>query len=55
MMTVKELIEILQTMPQDCPVMNGYNAVEDVYLDEEFYFADSQNPRTAFGPAVVIE
>jgi len=55
MMTVKELIEILEQYPGDTPVVNGYNSVENVYLDNDYYFADSKNPNQAFGPAVVIE
>lgn len=55
MTTVGELIEILKQYPEDIPVMVGYTNVQDVYLDEDFYFGDSKNPQQAMGPAVVIE
>jgi hypothetical protein len=55
MITVKELIEELQEYPEDTPVVLGYTPVTEVYLQEDFYFADSKNPNQAFGPAVVIE
>ena len=55
MMTVKELIEILEEYPNDTPVVNGYTYIQDVYLDENYYFADSKNPNQAIGPAIVIE
>ena len=54
-MTVGELIEQLQVFPEDIPVMLGYTPIEDVYLDENFFFADSKNPQSAVGPAIVIE
>ena len=54
-MTVGELIEQLQVFPDDIPVILGYTPVEDVYLDENFFFADSKNPQTAVGPAIIIE
>lgn len=55
MITVKELIEELKQYDEDLPVIIGYNSIQDVYLDEDFYFADSKNPSQAFGPAVIIE
>lgn len=55
MITVKELIEELQQYPDDTPVMLEYTPVTEVYLQEDFYFGDSHNPRQAFGPAVIIE
>lgn len=55
MITVGELIDILKEYPEDIPVILGYNSVQDVHLEEDFYFADSKNPSQAFGPAVIIE
>lgn len=55
MTTVRELIEELEQYPDDTPVMLGYTQITDVYLQEDFYFADSKNPNQAFGPAVIIE
>lgn len=54
-MTVGELIEQLQVFPDDIPVMLGVMPISEVYLDENFFFADSKNPATAVGPAIVIE
>lgn len=55
MMTVGELIEILSQYPEDIPVMLGFTTVQDIYLDNDFYFADSSNPAQAIGPALIIE
>ena len=55
MMTVKELIEELEHYNENLPVIIGYNAIQDIQFEEDFYFADSKNPNQAFGPAVIIE
>lgn len=54
-MTVKELINILKKMPQDYPVIIGYTLVNDVYIDNNFYFGDQQDLMESIGPAVIIE
>ena len=55
MITVKNLIEELQDMPQDAPILLGWTPLRDIYIDENFYFADSKNPKTAIGTAVILE
>lgn len=55
MMTVGELINILESYPDDVPVILGYTGVQDVHYEEDYYFADAKNPKQAFGPAVIIE
>lgn len=54
-MTVGELINILESYSDDIPVILGYSPIQDIHLEEDFYFADSKNPSRAFGPAVIIE
>ena len=55
MKTVKELIEILESMPEDAPVILGYTPLQEVYIDEEFYFADTKDPTQSIGTAVILE
>ena len=55
MITVKELIEALEQYPEDTPVILGYNYIQDIHFEDDFYFGDSSNPSQAFGPAVIIE
>lgn len=53
-MTVRELIEELQRLPDDLPVMVGCSEAEKVYLNKEHYFGDSANPDCRVGSAVEI-
>lgn len=56
MMTVGELIDKLSEYDDDIPVIIGYSAVRNVYLDRDFYFGDSpDNPARAFGEAIILE
>lgn len=53
-MTVQDLIDILQEMPKDLPVMANYSDIENVYINDEHYFGDSANPNCEVGKAVEI-
>ena len=56
-MTVKELIEELQKMPQDMLVFNkGYDAIVDrVFLYEKFPQGDIAHPSEIFKDVVMID
>ena len=55
-MTVKELIEKLQEMPQDLPVVDwGGFDVEGCHIDEEYYDGDSANPKCPVLTVVMID
>jgi hypothetical protein len=55
-MTVKELIEKLQEMPQDLLVVDceGYH-VDGCHIVEEYYDGDSANPNCPFLTVVRID
>lgn len=53
-MTVKELIMVLQSLPEDLPVMVNYSDIDEVYINDEHYFGDSANPNCRVGSAVEI-
>jgi len=54
-MTVRELIEELEEMPMDLPVVTDYREVTDVSLDEKFYFLDNSKAGYSIYPAIVLE
>lgn len=55
-MTVKELIEKLQEMPQDLLVVDwGHFHVEGCHIEEEFYDGDAANPRCPVLTVVMID
>lgn len=55
MITVSELIDLLKDMPEDAPVILGYTPLQEVYVDDNFFFADTKNPEQAVGTAVILE
>lgn len=55
MITVQELINELEKFDKDLPVMVDMLPLDDVYLDEEFYFGgDPRHINDIIGPAVVL-
>ena len=55
-MKVKELITLLQTMPQDLEVVDfSCERVEGCYVEEEFYDGDSNNPSCPIIKVVMLE
>lgn len=54
-MTVRDLIEELELMPMDLPVVTDYKEIEEINLDNEFYFLDHSGHGYTVSPAVVLE
>ena len=55
-MTVKELIEKLQEMPQDLLVVDwGHFHVEGCHIEEDFYDGDDNNPKCPVLTVVMID
>ena len=55
-MTVRDLIEELQELPQDLPVVTDYKEIKNVDYCENFYFLN-QLSKLGYdiGPAIVLE
>ena len=53
-MTVRDLIEELEEMPMDLPVVNDVKEIEDVSLEDGLYFLDYDPTRYVFHSAVVL-
>ena len=49
-MTVKELIELLQSYPQDMIVVDDLGILEprDIHIEHEYPLGDSANPKCEF-------
>ena len=55
-MTVRELIEELEELPMDLPVVTDYQEITEVNLDDNFYFLDRISKEGyTIGPAIVLE
>lgn len=55
-MTVRDLIEELEELPQDLPVVTDYKEITDIYLENKFYFLDRHSKDGYWiGPAVVLD
>ena len=55
-MTVKELIEKLQEMPQDLPVYDfNYEEIIGCHVNDEFYNGDSANPKCEIITVVMLD
>lgn len=55
-MTVHELIEKLQEMPQDLPVVDwGHYYVEGCHIDDEYFDGDAANPNCPIITVVMID
>lgn len=55
-MTVRELIEELEDMPQDVPVVTDYQEIKHVHYNENFYYLNNTIPNGyVVEPAVVLE
>ena len=55
-MTVRELIEELEELPMDYPVVTDYREITDINLTDSFYFLDGKMDKGySIGPAVVLE
>ena len=55
-MTVRDLIEELEELPQDLPVVTDYKEITDIYLENKFYFLDRYYKDGYWiGPAVVLD
>lgn len=55
-MTVRDLIEELEEMPQDLPVVTDYRNITKVIYNDNFYFLDKQSDKGYYvEPAVVLE
>lgn len=55
-MTVRELIEELEDLPQDIPVTTDYHEIKHVCYEESFYYLSNINKEGyIIEPAVVLE
>jgi len=55
-MTVRELIEKLQEMPQDLPVVDwGHYYVEGCHVNDEYFDGDAANPNCPIITVVMID
>jgi len=55
-MTVRELIEELEDMPQDLPVVTDYSEIKHVHYEESFYYLNNSTKEGyTIEPAVVLE
>lgn len=55
-MTVRELINKLQEMPQDLPVYDfSYEEVIGCHVNDEFYHGDAANPQNEVITVVMID
>lgn len=55
-MTVRDLIEALEEMPMDLPVVTDYKEITEIDLDNNFYFLDKcSTVGYTVAPAVVLE
>lgn len=53
--TVRELIETLEEYPMDLPVVTDYREIDEVSVDDSFYFLDHSEQHYHVAPAVVLE
>ena len=54
-MTVRELIEELEEMPMDLPVISNVKEIEHVHFEEGLYYLDSSPVQYAYSSAVILE
>lgn len=55
-MTVRDLIEELEQLPMDLPVVTDYKEITDIDIVKDFYFLDMHTTvGYSVGPAVVLE
>lgn len=55
-MTVRELIEELEELPMDLPVVTDYQEISEVSLENKYYFLERWSKDGYWvGPAVVLE
>ena len=52
-MTVRELIEELEELPMDLPVVNDVKEIEEVAFDE-LYFLDGSPTQYVYSAAIVL-
>lgn len=55
-MTVRDLIEELEELPMDLPVVIDYQEVSEIDIEDDYYYLDKHTPnRYSVGPVVVLE
>lgn len=54
-MTVKELIDELQKLPQELPIYDYNGAIERVYVRSEYPLGDTANPKCEYTKVVYID
>jgi len=54
-MTVRELIEELEQMPMDLPVVTDYREINELELVDDYYFLDHSEKGFHVHPAVILE
>jgi len=52
--TVAEFIETLKQFPQDLPIRINYEPGTEIWVAEEFYDGDNNNPKCPVVRAVVV-
>lgn len=53
-MTVRDLIEELEELPMDLPVVNEFQEVTEATVEECTYFLDNSPSGYTYSPAVVL-
>lgn len=52
--TVAEFIDTLKKFPQDLPIRVAYESGVEIYIDDEFYDGDNNNPKCPVIRAVIV-